>query len=565
MKVFLKLHQNSNGSYRAKSVSNQKDGKEEKTNLPAINNKTILEEDEEDKGPINRFVRKRGISQVARRQLQITNRVQNIGKPKRKVFTINTYPSRSELETLQCIIEKNDWEETCNPMEGHLIWFGLPLREADFKLLQKRPNVIFNKYPGSEYLCRKKTLSSLLARMKRYFPEEYNFAPREYLYPEEEEIIEKYITDHPANWMIAKPSRGCGGCGIFLFKGQFNPPYSSNEFVIQKYISKPLLVEKKKFDLRLYVLIKSFDPLECYFCNEGLVRFCTEDYKRPTKDNSKELCMHLTNFCLNKENVNYINPQEYGDDNRGSKRLLSKFFQQLERDSNFDQVKVKNEIINTIKKTIICLIPYLKNSSKRHLNQDLGKINCFQMIGIDIMLDHNCKAWLMEINANPSFNMYLERENEKGEFERTLSELDKYLKTLVINDALKIVRSKKPVDDLGCYEQILPSPDEEFQRYYVWDKARSIFDRLAGVKKADYLTASQFQKLGRFPELTRPHFLKAHYDIVFKEATRKNETNYMTCDDFFCALDLIVAKMYSCPANFENLIEYLSQVDEVIK
>lgn len=108
----FKILQNINGEYRAKSVSNPKDEKEEKTNLPAINNKTILEEDEEDKGPINKFIRKRGISQVARRQLQITNRVQNIGKLKRKVFTINTYPSRSELETLQCIIEKNDWEET---------------------------------------------------------------------------------------------------------------------------------------------------------------------------------------------------------------------------------------------------------------------------------------------------------------------------------------------------------------------------------------------------------------------------------------------------------------------
>lgn len=275
--------------FRAKSVSHPKDDKDEVTNLPAIGGRVIPEEDEEDKGPINRFVRKRGISQVSRRQLQITNRVRDLGRPKRKVFTINTYPSRSELETLQVIIQKNDWEEACGPMEGHLIWYGLPLRESDMRLLQKRPNTYFNKYPGSEYLCRKKVLSTLLARMKRYFPEEYNFAPKEYLYPEEKEEMEKYITERPNNWMIAKPSRGCGGEGIFLFKGQFNPPFSMNEFVIQKYLSKPLLVEKKKFDLRVYVLIKKFDPLECYFCNEGLVRFCTEDYKRPTRDNCKEL------------------------------------------------------------------------------------------------------------------------------------------------------------------------------------------------------------------------------------------------------------------------------------
>ena len=148
--------------------------------------------------------------------------------------------------------------------------------------------------------------------------------------------------------------------------------------------------------------------------------------------------MHLTNFCLNKEHVNYINPQEYGEDNRGSKRLLSKFFQQLEKDSDFDKEKVKSQIISTIKKTIICLIPYLKNYSKRAINTDLEKIKCFQLIGIDIMLDHNYKAWLMEINANPSMNMYLERQNERGEYEKILSELDKYLKTLVIDEYYSI-------------------------------------------------------------------------------------------------------------------------------
>jgi len=546
-------------------MSNQSALEEQCTNLPAINTKVISEEDEENKGPVNKFTRKRGISQVTRRQLQITNRVQSLGKPKRKVFTINTYPSRSELETLQWVIKKNDWEEACGPMEGHLIWYGLPLRESDLKLIQKRPNTHFNKYPGSEFLCRKKVLSTLVARMKRYFPEDYNFVPKEYLYPEEKEEIEEYIGDKPANWMIAKPSRGWGGGGIFLFKGQFNPPFSNNEFVIQKYISKPLLVEKKKFDLRLYVLIKRLDPLECYFCNEGLVRFCTEDYKKPTKENTKDLWMHLTNFWLNKEHVNYINPQEYGEENKGSKRLLSKFFQQLEKDSGFDTEKVKAEIKSTIKKTIIWLIPYLKNYAKKMVNPDLEKIKCFQMIGIDIMLDHNCKAWLMEINANPSMNMYLERQNEYGEHERTLSELDKYLKTLVIEDALKIVKSKKPLEDYGCYERILPTDDEEVNQFYVWDKAREMFGKLAGVKKTDFLTASQFQRLGRFPELTRSHFIKAHYDIVFKEVTRKNDSNYMNWDEFFNALELVVTKMYECPSNYENLIEYINEALEVIK
>lgn len=91
----------------------------------------------------------------------------------------------------------------------------------------------------------------------------------------------------------------------------------------------------------------------------------------------------------------------------------------------------------------------MKNYAKKMLDRDLKKIKAFQLIGFDVMLDHNCKAWLMEINANPSLNMYLERQNADGEQEKVLSEIDKYLKTLVLEDALKIVKTRKPLDDYG--------------------------------------------------------------------------------------------------------------------
>ncbi len=45
----------------------------------------------------------------------------------------------------------------------------------------------------------------------------------------------------------------------------------------------------------------------------------------------------------------------------------------------------------------------------------------------------------MEINANPSFNMFLERDLPNGEVEKTLSELDKYLKSRVASAAVHIV------------------------------------------------------------------------------------------------------------------------------
>lgn len=73
-----------------------------------------------------------------------------------------------------------------------------------------------------------------------------------------------------------------------------------HEFLAQRYVEAPLCMEKKKFDLRVYVVIRGVDPVEAYLCSEGLARFATHNYKKPDNSNIKNLYMHLTNFSLNK-------------------------------------------------------------------------------------------------------------------------------------------------------------------------------------------------------------------------------------------------------------------------
>jgi len=82
-------------------------------------------------------------------------------------------------------------------------------------------------------------------------------------------------------------------------------------------LADPYLIDDKKFDLRIYVMVTSLgtgisgnDPLTAFIADEGLVRFCTEDYNKPDQDNMQDLLSHLTNYSLNKLSENYVHVED---------------------------------------------------------------------------------------------------------------------------------------------------------------------------------------------------------------------------------------------------------------
>lgn len=55
--------------------------------------------------------------------------------------------------------------------------------------------------------------------------------------------------------------------------------------VCQQYVSKPFLIDGFKFDLRVYVLVTSCDPLRIFVYDDGLGRFATMKYMDPSNNN----------------------------------------------------------------------------------------------------------------------------------------------------------------------------------------------------------------------------------------------------------------------------------------
>lgn len=363
---------------------------------------------------------------------------------KRKPVTVDTSKAKTSLEALKLSIRQLKWKEfplgrrtACD-----IYWHGVSFHDND--------NIVsglVNKFPGMIEMLRKINLSRAVRTMQELFPEEYNFYPRSWILPEEFQQFSaqiRMVKDIDATLkptFIVKPDGGSQGDGIFLIRepndlrllGGASP--GGKQAVVQEYIHKPLLIDKLKFDIRLYVLVKSLDPLEIYIAKEGLSRFCTEPYQEPSQKNLSHVFMHLTNYSLNVQSGNFVHSSSLST---GSKRTFSSVLYRL-ASKGVDIKKVWSDIISLVIKTVIALVPELRVYYQADIPPGKPGPSCFQILGFDILLMKNLKPVLLEVNANPSMRIDHEQEVAPGVFEYVPSPVDEEVKVGVIRDTLRLV------------------------------------------------------------------------------------------------------------------------------
>ena len=151
-----------------------------------------------------------------------------------------------------------------------------------------------------------------------------------------------------------------------------------------------LMSDGLKFDFRVYGVIKSINPLSLYVAREGMTRFCTEKYSKPTAANMDNLYAHLTNYSLNKGNETYVHSTSLQEQVRGerwiesvreefsgSKRLLSTVFHQLSA-KGLKTKRLWHEIKLILVKTVLAMLPEIMLHYEHHFH-DMSGPHCFQV------------------------------------------------------------------------------------------------------------------------------------------------------------------------------------------
>lgn len=139
------------------------------------------------------------------------------------------------------------------------------------------------------------------------------------------------------------------------------------------------MIGNKKFDVRIYVVIKGVDPIEAYLYEEGLGRFATHNYKKPDNLNLRNMYMHLTNYSLNKNSEKFKKSDGgsfLNENDNSSKQLLSMVYKKLQSKGR-DVKSLKRQVEECAAKTVIALEPYLKNAYHCFVSADHTNPRCF--------------------------------------------------------------------------------------------------------------------------------------------------------------------------------------------
>ncbi|XP_051163863.1 tubulin monoglutamylase TTLL4-like [Leptopilina boulardi] len=302
--------------------------------------------------------------------------------------------------------------------------WGKHMTSVSFKSIKESQKI--NHFPGTFQIGRKDRLWRNFNRMMiKYGKKEFDFIPRTYVLPQDlrsfRQIWEKQ--GNKEKWII-KPPASARGTGIRVVNKWSQIP-KKRPIIVQQYIAKPMLIDGAKFDLRLYVLVTSFNPLRIYLYPNGLVRFASVKYSDDINYLSDRF-MHLTNYSINKSSASYTN-NDSPDSCSGHKWTIKTLWNYLEK-RQVNVEKLWSTMKEMVIKTMIAGESSINGFTKANVN---SRYNCYELFGVDILLDENLKPWLLEVNISPSL--------------QSASPLDVAVKGPLIRNVFNIVGYQLPI------------------------------------------------------------------------------------------------------------------------
>lgn len=335
---------------------------------------------------------------------------ENIKQDNRLKYYVNRVMTQLSRDSFK----KSGFKSVKEIKHCNVIW-GRQLELLKFSSVQPWQKV--NHFAGCSRIGRKDNFHKVMMKLKRKNKIFSKIYPASYLLPDDRDVLVKKWTK--SKMWIKKPIASSRGRGVKVVSSS-DTSVPQRRCLIQTYISDPYLITGRKFDLRMYVVVTSVSPFRIYLHSKGIVRFATHQYDYNVPDDRKS---HLTNFSINKKDVDFIRSDGAEEKIESSKWTLEFFYNYLEE--NGEDVKLlKERIIFVITSAFVS---GLSSVAEKHLMYVFNRHSSMELYGVDLLIDEKLNPYIIEVNISPSLS-------------GSDSKLDYNLKSEVMLDTLRISR-----------------------------------------------------------------------------------------------------------------------------
>ncbi|KAJ1528388.1 hypothetical protein ONE63_006803 [Megalurothrips usitatus] len=299
----------------------------------------------------------------------------------RPKYVIHTKDGRyGHLKHVNNLMKRLGYEEARLEDNWDVLW-SHPYPFTSLPALKHlQPHQKVNHFPGSGFITNKANLAMM----------DIPHVPKAFRLPKDRQNLFDYVKRNPKKVFVQKSNHHRG----IRISNVNELDLAANDTFVQEYVDRPLLVDGYKFDIGVYTILTSVDPLRVYiYSGDVLFRFCPEKY--------------------HPFDPKIVDKYVIGDDYLPTWKVpsLKKYFTDggFSMKESFDSYmreigKEPEKVWNSVNAAIQEVYLRTEMSIVNLLTQYKTKETFFEMVRFDFVIDEDLNVFIMEANMSPNLS-----------------------------------------------------------------------------------------------------------------------------------------------------------------
>ncbi|KAF7991959.1 hypothetical protein HCN44_010760 [Aphidius gifuensis] len=289
--------------------------------------------------------------------------------------------SENHLKHVVIVLDRLGLHRGTDKSDWNILWsheHPFSQLSTNFRGLKSHQRV--NHIPGFGFITNKVDLSKT----------ESPYIPASYKIPDDNELLLKIAKENPNKLFVQKSNNHRN----IEIKNIENIDFKNDKSFVQEYIDKPYLIDGFKFDIGVYTVVTSIDPLRIYtYKGDVLFRFCPHEY-HPFDQND------IDKYVVGDDYLPIWNVPSL------KKYYVDYGFSMKETFDAYAKTKGQNpdKIWNNVYQAITSIVLDKEKKIAEFYNNYPSKRNFFEMVRFDFILDEDLNVFVMEANMSPNLS-----------------------------------------------------------------------------------------------------------------------------------------------------------------